>query len=252
MSRVAFLTRGVAVLVSGLVLAGCGSKATETDSANAESCVDTSGETIKVGALNSLSGTMAISEVTVRNADVLSLELVGEGAVAQEAKRAADEWEKASQQIGQSLSDSLMQGGKSGWEYIKGLFRSTVLKVPLQAFVTESQKNVTGTVRLKLYKGNVIVTGRKSDDSLFDANIATFEEDGGVYNQADAGGFIKLNALRKEPKIRFDWTPQLLTDMARWANRRAWRYTDFAGYDRSANTARRSAGDHSLDLQLTP
>jgi argininosuccinate synthase len=42
----------------------------------------------------------------------------------------------------------------------------------------------------------VIITGRKSDDSLFDANIATFEEDGGAYNQADAGGFIKLNALR--------------------------------------------------------
>lgn len=50
--------------------------------------------------------------------------------------------------------------------------------------------------------------------------------------------YIKLNALRKEPKIRFDWTPQLLADMARWANRRAWRYTDFAGYDRSANSAR--------------
>jgi argininosuccinate synthase len=55
---------------------------------------------------------------------------------------------------------------------------------------------VNGVVRLKLYKGNVIVTGRKSDDSLFDSNIATFEEDGGTYNQADAGGFIKLNALR--------------------------------------------------------
>ena len=55
---------------------------------------------------------------------------------------------------------------------------------------------MNGVVRLKLYKGNVIVVGRKSDDSLFDANIATFEEDGGAYNQADAGGFIKLNALR--------------------------------------------------------
>lgn len=62
--------------VASLLLAGCGSKATETDSANAESCVDTSGETIKVGALNSLSGTMAISEVTVRNAIDLAVEQI--------------------------------------------------------------------------------------------------------------------------------------------------------------------------------
>jgi argininosuccinate synthase len=52
-------------------------------------------------------------------------------------------------------------------------------------------------VRLKLYKGNVIVVARDSKThSLFDKNIATFDEDGGAYNQADAGGFIKLNALR--------------------------------------------------------
>jgi argininosuccinate synthase len=52
-------------------------------------------------------------------------------------------------------------------------------------------------VRIKLYKGNVIVVARDSKtDSLFDQNIATFDEDGGAYNQADAGGFIKLNALR--------------------------------------------------------
>ena len=56
---------------------------------------------------------------------------------------------------------------------------------------------VNGEVRIKLYKGNVIVVGRKSDtDSLFDSNIATFDDDGGAYNQADAEGFIKLNALR--------------------------------------------------------
>jgi len=47
-----------------------------------------------------------------------------------------------------------------------------------------------------LYKGNVIVAGRQSDDSIFDATIATFEDDGGAYNQKDAEGFIKLNALR--------------------------------------------------------
>ena len=66
----------------------------------------------------------------------------------------------------------------------------------LQTAIDESQAVVNGTVRLKLYKGNVIVVGRKSDDSLFDGSIATFEEDDGAYNQADAEGFIKLNALR--------------------------------------------------------
>jgi argininosuccinate synthase len=55
---------------------------------------------------------------------------------------------------------------------------------------------VNGVVRLKLYKGNVQVVGRKSDDTLFDESIATFEDDGGSYNQKDAEGFIKLNSLR--------------------------------------------------------
>ncbi|HBN15549.1 MAG: argininosuccinate synthase [Gammaproteobacteria bacterium] len=66
----------------------------------------------------------------------------------------------------------------------------------LQQLIDYSQQYVNGTVRLKLYKGNVIVVGRESADSLFDVNIATFEDDAGAYNQADAGGFIKLNALR--------------------------------------------------------
>jgi argininosuccinate synthase len=66
----------------------------------------------------------------------------------------------------------------------------------LQTMIDASQTHVNGTVRVKLYKGNVIIAGRKSADSLFDARIATFEDDGGAYNQADAGGFIKLNALR--------------------------------------------------------
>jgi len=65
----------------------------------------------------------------------------------------------------------------------------------LRAMVDESQANVSGVVRLKLYKGNVTVAGRKSDGSLYDPEVATFEEDT-VYNQADAAGFIKLNALR--------------------------------------------------------
>ena len=66
----------------------------------------------------------------------------------------------------------------------------------MQAMIDASQAGVNGVVRVKLYKGNVSVVGRKSDDSLFDADIATFEEDAGAYNQADAAGFIKLNALR--------------------------------------------------------
>ncbi len=59
-----------------------------------------------------------------------------------------------------------------------------------------SQQYVNGDVRVRLYKGNVDIAGRKSPDSLFDEKIATFEEDDGAYNQADAEGFIKLNALR--------------------------------------------------------
>jgi argininosuccinate synthase len=66
----------------------------------------------------------------------------------------------------------------------------------MQAAIDYSQDVVNGTVRLKLYKGNVEVAGRKSADSLFDESIATFEDDAGAYNQADAEGFIKLNALR--------------------------------------------------------
>jgi argininosuccinate synthase len=69
-------------------------------------------------------------------------------------------------------------------------------RLMLQTMIDESQASVNGTVRLKLYKGNVIVVGRKSDDSLFDTRISTFEDDGGAYNQKDAEGFIKLNALR--------------------------------------------------------
>lgn len=65
----------------------------------------------------------------------------------------------------------------------------------LKAAVLDSQKNVSGTVRLKLYKGNVTVVGRKSENSLYDQDLATFEEDS-IYDQSDATGFIKLNALR--------------------------------------------------------
>jgi len=66
----------------------------------------------------------------------------------------------------------------------------------LQALVTETQRDVTGLVRLKLYKGNIIVAGRKSPKSLYDAKIATMEADASAYDQSDATGFIRLNALR--------------------------------------------------------
>ena len=70
-------------------------------------------------------------------------------------------------------------------------------RLMMQTMIDASQETVNGVVRIKLYKGNVSVIGRKSDtDSLFDASIATFEDDAGAYNQKDAEGFIKLNALR--------------------------------------------------------
>ncbi len=65
----------------------------------------------------------------------------------------------------------------------------------LQGLIDEAQQRVSGTARLKLYKGNVTVTGRKSPNSLFSEDFATFEKDT-VYNQKDAEGFIKINALR--------------------------------------------------------
>jgi len=65
----------------------------------------------------------------------------------------------------------------------------------IQVLMDEAQKNVTGVVRLKLYKGNCIVTGRKSEKSLYHADLATFEKED-IYDQKDAEGFIRLNALR--------------------------------------------------------
>jgi len=79
----------------------------------------------------------------------------------------------------------------------------------MQAMIDESQKTVNGRVRLKLYKGNVVVVGRDSHThNLFDENIATFEEDNGAYNQADAEGFIRLNSLR----LRIQQSKQIVSD----------------------------------------
>jgi len=66
----------------------------------------------------------------------------------------------------------------------------------LQALVTQTQRDVTGVARLKLYKGNIIVAGRKSPKSLYDAQLATMEAGASTYDQSDATGFIRLNALR--------------------------------------------------------
>ena len=66
----------------------------------------------------------------------------------------------------------------------------------LQAAIDHSQEHVTGAVRLKLYKGGVYIVGRKSPKSLYSEKIVTFEDDAGAYDQRDAQGFIKLNALR--------------------------------------------------------
>jgi argininosuccinate synthase len=68
--------------------------------------------------------------------------------------------------------------------------------VLLKNLINETQTNVTGDVRLKLYKGNVTIAGRRSPYSLYSEKVVTFEDDAGAYDQRDAAGFIKLNALR--------------------------------------------------------
>ena len=93
-----------------------------------------------------------------------------------------------------SLKDDLMP--RYGRMIYNGYWFSPE-RILLQSLIDQSQATVNGRVRLKLYKGTVLVVGRVSKtDSLFDQTISTFDDDGGAYNQADAGGFIKLNALR--------------------------------------------------------
>ena len=93
-----------------------------------------------------------------------------------------------------SLKDDLMP--RYGRMIYNGYWFSPE-RILLQSLIDQTQATVNGRVRLKLYKGTVLVVGRVSKtDSLFDQTISTFDDDGGAYNQADAGGFIKLNALR--------------------------------------------------------
>jgi argininosuccinate synthase len=91
------------------------------------------------------------------------------------------------------LKDSLMP--KYAEMIYNGFWWSPERKM-MQTMIDESQEYVNGDVRVKLYKGAVHVVGRRSADSLFDEKVATFEDDAGAYNQKDAEGFIKLNALR--------------------------------------------------------
>jgi argininosuccinate synthase len=91
------------------------------------------------------------------------------------------------------LKDSLMP--KYAEMIYNGFWWSPERKM-MQTMIDESQEYVNGEVRVKLYKGAVQVVGRRSADSLFDEKVATFEDDAGAYNQKDAEGFIKLNALR--------------------------------------------------------
>jgi len=74
----------------------------------------------------------------------------------------------------------------------------------LQALIDDTQQRVNGEVRLKLYKGSIYNAGRRSDDSLFDATLSTFEDDRGAYNQKDAEGFIRLNGLRLRTAAKRD------------------------------------------------
>jgi argininosuccinate synthase len=79
----------------------------------------------------------------------------------------------------------------------------------LQALVDESQKYVTGTVRLKLYKGNIITCGRKSQYSMYDPHIASMEGVKSSYNQNDATGFIRLNGLRLRARYAAQGGPKV-------------------------------------------
>lgn len=80
----------------------------------------------------------------------------------------------------------------------------TPLREALSAFVDKTQETVTGDVKLKLYKGNIINAGITSPYSLYDENIASFGEDGGAYNQADSAGFINLFGLSIKVKALLD------------------------------------------------
>ena len=91
-------------------------------------------------------------------------------------------------------------------EFVYNGFWFSPEREALQALITETQRDVTGVARLKLYKGNIIAAGRKSPKSLYDPNIATMEHDASAFDQSDATGFIRLNALRLKLRAMRDAT----------------------------------------------
>jgi argininosuccinate synthase len=102
-------------------------------------------------------------------------------------------WSRSPRSRGRALKDSFVPRYA---ELIYNGFWFAPEREMLQALIDKSQELVEGEVRLKLYKGNVIVTGRESPASLYSSTLITFEDDKGAYDQKDAEGFIKLNALR--------------------------------------------------------
>ena len=101
------------------------------------------------------------------------------------------------QALGHRLLDRSPHGLRltAAGETLMGYARR-ILALQEEALASLAEPGVSGTVRLKLYKGSVIVTGRKSPNSLYSEKVVTFEDDAGAYDQRDAEGFIKLNALR--------------------------------------------------------
>ncbi len=95
-------------------------------------------------------------------------------------------------------------------------------RLMLQAMIDKSQEDVEGTVRLKLYKGNVIVTGRKSKKTLYSDKLVTFEDDQGAYDQDDAAGFIRLNGLRLRALAARNRSTSPCTVLA-WFRLSSWR-----------------------------
>ena len=111
------------------------------------------------------------------------------------------------------LTEVMMNNGpKSRWQENKEvteekvmsneLSKDTKFSISIQTMIDKSQAKVTGSVRVRLFKGNVIIEGRKSPHTLYSEDLSTFENDSGEYNQRDAEGFIKINALRLMTKSK--------------------------------------------------
>ena len=148
-----------------------------------------------LGSLNLIGGRNAIGRVDCVESRYVGMKSRGiyetpGGTLLHEARRAIEGMTMDREVMG--LRDSLVSRYS---EMVYNGYWFSPERVALQALVDEASRGVTGTVRLKLYKGNVIIASRKAPRSLYDPELATFEEDS-VYDQSDAEGFIKINALR--------------------------------------------------------